>query len=79
MLLIFKPKWIHKCVKGDKNVKQIMKKTGPENLHMKMTKQAETQTLQSLIFVSAPTLNRGFHLFRFAQNVPQMAPKTHQN
>ena len=32
------PKCIHKCVKCDKIVKQIMKKTGPRNMHRKMTK-----------------------------------------
>jgi len=47
----------------------------PENLHMKMTKQVETQSLQSLIFVSTPTRNRSFHFSRFDKNVGQMAPK----
>ena len=70
---------IPKCVKCGKHVKEIMKKTGLGNMHMKITKQVETQTLQSLIFVSTPTRNRSFHLSRFAQTLTQMVPKNIQN
>ena len=54
-------KWKHEC---DKIVKRIKKKTGPANLHMKRTKQAETQTLQSLIFVSPPYTETQFPLLQ---------------
>ena len=70
---------IPKCVKCGKHVKEIMKKTGLGNKHMKITKQVETQTLQSLIFVSTPTRNRSFHLSRFAQTLTKMVPKNIQN
>ena len=69
-------KLIHKC---DKIVKQIMKQTGPENLHMEMTKQGETQALQSLIFASLPAPNRSFSFFRFVESVLQKAPKALRN
>ena len=54
-------------------------KKSPENLHMEMTKQGETQALQSLIFASNPTRNRSFNFSRFVENVFQMAPKTFRN
>ena len=59
--------------------KRIMKKRGLENLHMEMTKQGETQALQSLIFEYHPTQNRSFKLFTFVPNVHQMAPKGIRN
>ena len=52
---------------------------GPENLHMKTTKQGDTQTLQSLIIESIPTRNRSFNFSRFVENAFQMAPKTLRN
>ena len=52
---------------------------GPENLHMEMTKQGETQPLQSLIFASPPKRNRSFHFFRFVESVLQKAPKALRN
>ena len=71
--------WMHKCVKCEQIVKRIMNKRGPENLHMKTTKQGEIQTLQSLISESIPTRNSGFDFSRFVENVFQMAPKTLRN
>ena len=56
-----------------------MKKTGPENLHMEMTKQGETQALQSLIFAYPPTQNRSFNFSAFVEIVLQMAPKALRN
>ena len=50
MLLKMGFQWMHKCVKWWQIVKRIMKKRGPGNLHMEMTKQGQTQALQSLIF-----------------------------
>ena len=46
------PAWMHKGVKCEQNAKRILKKTGLGNMHMKMAKQDETQTHQSLILVS---------------------------
>ena len=63
--------WMHKCVKLWQIVKRIMKK---RHLHMKMTKQGETQPLQSLIFASAPTRNRSFNFSIFVE----MVSKTHK-
>ena len=54
-------------------------KRGPENLHMEMTKQGETQALQSLIFEYPPTQNRSFDFSTFVENVFQMASKAIQN
>ena len=48
--------WMHKCVKCEQIVKRIMKKEVPKHLHMKMTKQGETQTLQSMFF-SSPVIH----------------------
>ena len=56
-----------------------MKKRGPENLHMEMTKQGETQALQSLIFAYLPTQNRSFNFSTFVEIVLQMAPKALRN
>ena len=50
----------------DKMVKQIKKKRGFENMQTKMTKQSETQTLQSMILVSPLVRNRCFYVSRFA-------------
>ena len=55
------------------------KKRRPGNLHMKMTKQGETQPLQSLIFASLPTRNRSFNFSIFVEIVFQMAPKALRN
>ena len=54
-------------------------KRGPENLHMEMTKQGETQPLQSLIFASPPTRKRSFNFSIFVEIVFQMAPKALRN
>ena len=51
-------------------------KRRPENLHMEMTKQGETQALQSLIFEYPLTRNRSFNFSRIVENVFQKAPKT---
>ena len=56
-----------------------MKKRGPENLHMEMTKQGQTQALQSLIFEYSPTQNRSFDFSTFVENVFQMASKAIRN
>ncbi len=64
--------WMHKCIIGGQIVKRIMKKRRPGNLHMKITKQGETQPLQSLIFESPPTWNRSFSFSRFVEDVFQM-------
>ena len=50
-------------------------KRGPENLHMDLTKQGETQALQSLIFAYPPTRNRSFNFSIFVEIVFQMTPK----
>ena len=71
--------WRHKCAKCGQIVKRIMKKRRPENLHMEMTKQGETQTLQSLIFESPLTRNRSFNFSRIVENVFQKAPKATRN
>ena len=44
--------WTHECARYRTIVTQILKKTSHENMHVKMTKQGETQALQSLIFES---------------------------
>jgi hypothetical protein len=54
-------------------------KRGPENLHMEMTKQGQTQALQSLIFEYPPTQNRSFNFSTFVENVFQMASKDIRN
>ena len=71
--------WKHKCAKCGQIVKRSMKIKGPNNLRMEMTKQGETQALQSLIFEYPPTQNRNFNLSTFVPNVPQMAPKGTRN
>ena len=72
-------KLMHKCVKCATKVKQIMKNTGPENMHVQITKQVETQALQSLIFESPLEQNRSLHFSIFAQNVCRIAPKGLRN
>ena len=54
-------------------------KRGPENLHMEMTKQGQTQALQSLILEYHPTQNRSFSFSTFVENVFQMASKAIRN
>ena len=56
--------WMHKCVKWLQIVKRIMKKRGPENLHMEMTKQGETQALQSFDFRILSHTEPQFQLFQ---------------
>ena len=71
--------WRHKFAKCGQIVKRSMKIKGPNNLRMEMTKQGETQALQSLIFEYRPTQNRSFNLSTFVPNVRQMAPKGIRN
>ena len=71
--------WRPKCAKCGQIVKRRMKIKGPENLHMEMTKQGETQALQSLIFESPPTRNRSFKFSRIVENVFQKAPEATRN
>ena len=71
--------WTHKCAKCDESVKQILKKAGPGNMHVKMSKQVETQALQSLIFEPILKQNRILHFSRFAQKVCKFVPKGLRN
>ena len=48
-------KWTHKYDTCDKIDKQIMNKKRHENMRIQMTKQDDTQALQSLIFDSLPS------------------------
>ena len=79
MLLKKNFQWRHKCAKCGQIVKRSMKIKGPNNLRMEMTKQGETQALQSLIFEYHPTQNRSFNFSTFVPNVFQMALKGIRN
>jgi hypothetical protein len=65
-----------KCCKC---VKQIINKKVLSACTSQVAKQAETQTLQSLILMSYPVRNRSFHFSRFMENVIELAPKWSSN